>query len=68
MTDVCGIILLMLSHLEVPAVDPDGCLRQGQVTSKAEVQRPDARMLSDREASERTVACSPTPCDLTLGH
>lgn len=55
-----------LSHLKVPAVHPNGCLRQWQITGKAKVQRPDARMLGDRESSKRTVKCLPASCDLAL--
>lgn len=54
------------SYLEVPAVHPDGCLRQRQVTDKAKVQWPDARMLRDRKSSERAVKCLPASCNLAL--
>ncbi|KAA8585247.1 hypothetical protein FQN60_003941 [Etheostoma spectabile] len=40
----------------VPAVHPDGSLRQGQVTHKAEIERPDAWVLSNRKSSESTDA------------
>lgn len=59
---------VVCSHLKVPAVYPDGCLRQRQVTDKAEIQRPDAWVLSNRESSECTVKCLPTSCDLALTH
>lgn len=57
---------VLCPHLEVPAVHPDGCLGQGQVTYETEIQRPDTWVLSYRKSSERTVKCSPTSCDLTL--
>lgn len=38
------------------------------MADKAEIQGPDARMLSYRKSSECTVKCSPTSCDLTLRH
>lgn len=59
---------VLYSHLEVPAVHPDGCLRQRQVTDKAEVQRPDPRMLSNWKSSECTVKCLTTSCYLALRH
>lgn len=55
-------------HLQVSAVDPDGRLRQRQVTDEAEIERPDARMLRDWESSKGTVKASPTACYLTLRH
>lgn len=55
-------------HLQVPAIDSDGCLWQWQVSDKAKIKRPDAWVLSYREGSERTVECLPTSCDLALTH
>lgn len=62
------LVCVSCSHLKVPTVHPDGSLRQGQVTNKAEIQRPDAWVLSNRKSSERTVKCLPTSCDLALRH
>lgn len=58
----------MSSYLEVPAIDTDGGLRQGQVPGKAEVQGPDARVLSDGQGSECSVKRASAPGDLTLSH
>lgn len=62
------LVCVLCSHLKVPTVHPDGCLRQGQVTNKTEIQRPDAWVLSNGKSSKGTVKCLTTPCDLALRH
>lgn len=55
-------------YLKVSAIHPNGSLRQWQTAGKAEVQRPDAWMLSNRKSPEGTVKCLATSCYLTLRH
>ncbi|CAB1341446.1 unnamed protein product [Coregonus sp. 'balchen'] len=46
------VYIRLRANAHVPAIDTDGGLRQGQVPGKAEVQGPDARVLSDGQGSE----------------
>lgn len=61
-------VKLTVIYLKVSAIYPNGSLGQGKTADKAEVQRPDAWVLSNRKSSEGTVKCLATSCYLTLRH